>query len=334
MSFAAHPGLRPPALAPVIEGQPRSKISVLSLASSPDPASLRAGCSALRELTGLPVEQPAAMPPAGDFAGSVKARSAAFRNTWQCDDVGAIVCSRGGYGSNYLCPWLSAEAQREWLRAAPKPFVGYSDNTSILLALDRAGIVSFHGPMVASDFACGRADADSFLAALTGSPLEFSFAPSSGVQSLVPGEVHAPITGGCLSVVVTSLGTPWEIETAGRILFLEDVNERPYRIDRMLMHLLLAGKFREVRGVIFGAMAGCSPASVEEESLAQLIRRILGGLGVPIVFGFPSGHVESGNLTLPFGVPAALQSAEAGVRLRVESSTLIKTQTERGTSKP
>jgi muramoyltetrapeptide carboxypeptidase len=129
-------------------------------------------------------------------------------------------------------------------------------------------------------------------------------------------------------VIVTSLGTPWEIESSGRILFLEDVNEKPFRIDRMLMHLLLAGKFRGVRGVIFGAMSGCSPAAVEEESLPQMICRILGGLGVPIVFGFPSGHVECGNITLPFGVPAALHSSPSGVRLRVEAATLMKAQIE------
>jgi muramoyltetrapeptide carboxypeptidase len=127
-------------------------------------------------------------------------------------------------------------------------------------------------------------------------------------------------------VVVTSLGTPWEIETDGKILFLEDVNEKPFRIDRMLMHLLQAGKFREVQGIIFGAMLGCSPASGEEETLPQMIRRILGGLGIPTVIGFPSGHVTAGNLTLPFGVPAWLSSSEAGVRLQVEAATLMESR--------
>ena len=127
-------------------------------------------------------------------------------------------------------------------------------------------------------------------------------------------------------MVVSSLGTPWEIESTGKILFLEDVNEKPYRIDRMLMHLLLAGKFDGVRGVIFGAMLGCTPAAAQEETLPQMICRILGGLGVPIVFGFPSGHVESGNITLPFGVPAMLHSSESGVCVRVERSTLVATK--------
>lgn len=296
---------------------PRSKVGVVSLASTADHASLIAGCSALHQLTGWEVEA-VATEPDGDFAGTANARSEALTRLWHRDDIGAILCARGGYGSNYLLPLLDLDA----LKAAPKAFVGYSDNTSMLLALDRLGLVSFHGPMVASDFAAGHADAVSFCAALAGEPLDFSFVSGSGVHSLVEGEASGPLTGGCLSVVVTSLGTPWEIQTAGKILFLEDVNEKPFRVDRMLMHLLLAGKFEGVLGVIFGAMRGCT-AEAEEEALPQLIQRILGGLGVPIVFGVPSGHVQSGNLTLPFGVPALLTSSASGVRLQVESSTLI-----------
>jgi muramoyltetrapeptide carboxypeptidase len=291
---------------------------VVSTASVADSISLRAGCDSLREASGWRVEE-AMLQPEGAFAGSAQARAAALQGLWLGDDVDAIICARGGYGSNYLLPLLDFDT----LKAAPKAFVGYSDNTSLLLALDRAGIVSFHGPMIASDFATGRADTRSFLAALTGKALSFSFPADSNVRTLIPGEAHAPIIGGCLSVVVTSLGTPWEIRTAGRILFLEDVNEKPYRIDRMLMHLLLAGKFEGVHGVIFGAMPGCGPESADEETLAHMICRILGGLGVPVVFGFPSGHIDAGNITLPFGVPARLQGFPSGVRLQVERATRV-----------
>jgi muramoyltetrapeptide carboxypeptidase len=268
----------------------------------------------------------AALEREGDFAGSAARRAEALMEMWRRADVDAIVCARGGYGSNYLLPLLDFEA----LKASPKAFVGYSDNTSLLLALDRAGIVAFHGPMVASDFAKGLADESSFLAALRGKALEWTFKAggAEGVRSLIAGEAQAPIVGGCLSVVVTSLGTPWEIETSGRILFLEDVHEKPFRIDRMLMHLLLAGKFRGVRGIIFGAMRGCGASAGGEESLAQVIVRVLGGLGIPIVFGFPSGHVESGNVTLPFGVPAVLHSSEQVVRLQVAPATLTQTATQ------
>ena len=313
----------------------RGTVGVVCTASCVEGSALEAGCDRLRRLSGWQVEpSPVALQREGDFAGSPVARAAALMEMWRRDDVEAIVCARGGYGSNYLLPLLDFEA----LAAAPKSFVGYSDNTSLLLALDRAGIVSFHGPMVASDFAKGSADEDSFRAALGGGALYLRFAGDSKVQSLSAGEARGSIVGGCLSVVVTSLGTPWEIETAGRILFLEDVNEKPFRIDRMLMHLLLAGKFRGVRGVIFGAMLGCCADSEAEETLPQMIHRILGGLGIPMVLGFPSGHVEAGNITLPFGVPAVLHSSGAGVRLRLEPSTLIEApiqaQTESRISNP
>ena len=306
-------GTRAPAL------QPHSTVGVVSLASCVARPALDAGCNALSKLSGWKVAiSPGAWECEQDFAGSPFSRAEALIGMWQRPEVGAIICARGGYGSNYLLPLIDFET----LKATPKAFVGYSDNTSLLLALDRAGIVSFHGPMVASDFATGSVDDHSFCAALRGDSLDFAFSHVSNVQSLVIGEAHGSIIGGCLSVVVTSLGTTWEIETDGKILFLEDVNEKLFRIDRMLMHLLLAGKFRGVRGIIFGVMLGCSPASAEEETLQQLILRILGGLGIPIVFGFPSGHVESGNITLPFGVPAVLHSSESGVRLQVEPSTL------------
>jgi muramoyltetrapeptide carboxypeptidase len=298
-------------------------VGVVSLASGVERFALETGCRALRTMSSWQVEtSPLVLQCEGGFAGTPASRAAALMEMWQRDDVGAIICSRGGYGSNYLLPLLDFDA----LRIAPRPFVGYSDNTSVLLALDWAGIVSFHGPMVASDFARGCVDEYSFRAALCGQSLDFAFPGDSAVQSLVAGEAHAPITGGCLSVVVASLGTPWEMESAGKILFLEDVNEKLFRVDRMLMQLLLAGKFRGVRAIIFGAMLGCSPQSVDDETLPQMIRRILGDLAIPIVLGFPSGHVEQANITLPFGVPALLHSSGSGVRLQVAPATLIETQ--------
>jgi muramoyltetrapeptide carboxypeptidase len=303
---------------------PRGKIGVVSPASCVERSALEAGCRALGALNGWQVATSpfALLQCEGSFAGSAESRAAAFMEMWQREDVDALICARGGYGSNYLLPLLDFEA----LRMSPKAFVGYSDNTCLLLALERAGLVAFHGPMVASDFATGTADASSFRAALTGGALDLAFAAGSPVQTLVAGEARGTLTGGCLSVVVTSLGTPWEIETEGKILFLEDVNEKPYRIDRMLRHLLLAGKFNGVRGIIFGAMRGCAPASPQEESLAKMILRVLGGLHIPMVVGVPSGHVEEGNITLPFGVPAVLHGSELGVRLQVEAATFTAEQ--------
>ena len=306
------------------------KIGVVSPASCVERSALEAGSRALLAMNDWEVlTSPFALQQIeGGFAGGAGIRAAALMEMWQRDDVDAVICSRGGYGSNYLLPLLDFDA----LRMTPKAFVGYSDNTCLLLALERAGLVAFHGPMVASDFACGRADERSFRAVLGGQPLDLAFdrpsPPKTGalgtpsqVQTLAAGEARGTITGGCLSVVVTSLGTPWEIETEGKILFLEDVNERPYRIDRMLRHLKLAGKLDGVRAIVFGEMRGCAPDSPQDEPLAQMLLRVLDGLQVPIVLGFPSGHVEQGNVTLPFGVPAVLHAGTTGMRLQVEAAT-------------
>lgn len=300
---------------------PHGKVGVVSPASCVDRAALEAGCEALGKLDGWQVETSpfALLQGEGAFAGDAHSRAAALMEMWQRDDIEAVICARGGYGSNYLLPLLDFEA----LRMMPKAFVGYSDNTSLLLALEKAGLVSFHGPMVASDFGSGRADVESFRAALGGKPLDFNFSAGSPVKALIAGEALGAITGGCLSLVVTSIGTPWEIESAGKILFLEDVAEKPYRIDRMLMHLKQAGKFHGVRGIIFGAMRGCAPQAEKEEPLENIILRVLGGLGIPIVMGFPSGHVHAGNITLPFGVPAQLHGSQVGVRLQVEPATFL-----------
>jgi muramoyltetrapeptide carboxypeptidase len=303
---------------------PGGKVGVVSPASCVDRAALEAGCLALSKLDGWQVETSpfALVEEQGNFAGAAETRAAALMEMWQRDDIDAVICARGGYGSNYLLQLLDFDA----LRMTPKAFVGYSDNTMLLLALDRAGLVAFHGPMVASDFGTGCADENSFRAVLGGKALELSFDAQSSVKALVPGVVRGPITGGCLSLVVTSIGTPWEIQTTGKILFLEDVAEKPYRIDRMLMHLKLAGKFHGVRAIIFGVMRGCAPTSDGEEPLDKVILRVLGGLGIPIVTGLPSGHVHQGNITLPFGVPAQLDASPDGVQLQVQPATFLAAQ--------
>src|SRR5450755_3374567 len=134
---------------------PHGKAGVVSPASCVERSALEAGCRALGEFTGWQVAtSPCALQCEEGFAGSAAARAASLMEMWQRDDVDAVICARGGYGSNYLLPLLDFDA----LRLTPKAFVGYSDNTSLLLALERAGMVTFHGPMVASDFARGTAD--------------------------------------------------------------------------------------------------------------------------------------------------------------------------------
>jgi muramoyltetrapeptide carboxypeptidase len=200
--------------------------------------------------------------------------------------------------------------------------VGYSDLTTLLTYFsDAAGLVTFHGPMVAKDWAHedeGGVDLPSWRSALEGAnPWDLPLGADSRVQGLVEGAAEGILYGGCLSILVASLGTPYEIQTEGTILFLEDVAAKPYQIDRMLMQLKLAGKLKEVQGIVFGEMRDCVQNPNQAYRLEDVVFRIVGDLGVPVAYGVPSGHVSAGNITLPFGVRAALRVRSGGIALKI-----------------
>jgi muramoyltetrapeptide carboxypeptidase len=198
----------------------------------------------------------------------------------------------------------------------PKILVGCSDITSLLTAItDRTGLVTFHGPMAAKDIADGTLDLSSWINALHGAA--HWNVPTAGVEVLRAGKVRGQLYGGCLSMLVASLGTPYEIRTEGTILFIEDVAAKPFQIDRMLMHLKLAGKLDGVRGIICGEMLGCIQATNQGYTLEEVIMRVVGNLGIPVAYGVRSGHVSKGNITLPIGVSAVLNVAATGVALEI-----------------
>jgi len=134
---------------------------------------------------------------------------------------------------------------------------------------------------------------------------------------LVEGAAEGILYGGCLSILVASLGTPYEIRTDGTILFLEDFAEKPYQIDRMLMQLKLAGKLDGVRGIVFGEMRDCVQTANQDYTLEEVVLRIVSPLGVPVAYGLRSGHVTAGNITLPIGVRAGLTVRGGQVSLRI-----------------
>jgi len=246
------------------------------------------------------------------FAGSVERRMHEFHEFWRREDIGALICVRGGYGSNYLLEKLDYGM----IAARPKILLGCSDITSLLTAIhDRTGLIGFHGPMVAKDIADGTFDQLSWSNSLTG--IAEWDVPANGIEVLRPGTAQGKLYGGCLSMLVASLGTPYEIQTDDTILFIEDIGEKPFRIDRMLMQLRLAGKLEKVRGFVFGEMLDCAPPKGETYTLQQVIVRVLAPYNVPIVYGLKSGHVTSGNITLPLGVQAELKAEGVGVSLRI-----------------
>jgi muramoyltetrapeptide carboxypeptidase len=298
--------IKPPAL------RQGDKIGLIAPASSFSRDGFMAGCNRLRQMSYEPVYGEDIFDRDIYFAGTAERRTHELHEYWRRDDIAALICVRGGYGSNYLLEKLDYSL----FAARPKILLGCSDITSLLTAInDRTRLVGFHGPMVAKDIADGTFDLSSWKNALEGT--KSWIAPTAGVEVLRTGIASGRLYGGCLSMLVASLGTPFEIQTDGSILFIEDIAEKPYRIDRMLMQLRLAGKLNGVRGFVFGEMLDCAPPKGETYTLQQVIMRVLAPYQVPIVYGLKSGHVTGGNITLPIGVQAELEAQGASVSLRI-----------------
>jgi len=289
-------------------------VGIVAPASNVKRQSLEAGCEALRSLGYKPFYFDSIFDQDLYFAGSAEHRARELEEMFVRDDVRAILCARGGYGSNYLLKLLDLEK----IKAHPKIFAGYSDLTTLLTYFaDSAGLVTFQGPMVAKDFAdADGVDLFSWECALQGLS-EWTLKPDAGVKSLVEGSAEGVLYGGCLSLLVASLGTPYEVRTAGTILFIEDIAAKPYQIDRMLMQLKLAAKLADVRGIIFGEMVDCAQTKNQGYELEEVVLRVVGDLGVPVAYGLHSGHVSRGNITLPIGVTARLVVRESRVEVKI-----------------
>jgi muramoyltetrapeptide carboxypeptidase len=286
---------------------PDAAIGIVAPASFAQPDRIDRGLTALRSLGYAPqfaanalLRQPLY------FAGTPDQRLADLHAAFTDPDTAAVMCVRGGYGSNYLLDALNFEA----IAAHPKPFFGYSDLTGIQLRLlDELGLPVFHGPMLAADFYLANGvHLDSFRAALAGEL--YGVGAAEGLRPLKPSTTHSSVRGtlygGCLSILVSLIGTPWEPCTEGTLLFLEDTGVKPYQIDRMLWQLRKARKLEGVLGVVFGEMVDCASPGASASLLEEAILSALDGLDIPIAIGLRSGHVSRENVTLTFGVEAEL----------------------------
>jgi muramoyltetrapeptide carboxypeptidase len=283
-------------------------VRIISLASPVDEIRLERGCAELARIGyEVKVDPARVLARDGFFAGPKSDRVQALKQAFCETDSRAILCARGGYGSNYLLRALDD------LRASPKILCGFSDITSLQVFLWRTfGWVTFYGPMVGSGFDCGADspggyDGESFTRALT--ETEKSWTIDLRGESLAPGVAEGILLGGCLTLVQTSLGTAWEPHTNGAILILEDRDMKPYQVDRVLMHLKQAGKFDGLAAAILGEFPGCD-APPGTETVKDVARRILGSLEIPVVWGAAIGHTDRPMLTLPLGVRARLTTQE------------------------
>jgi muramoyltetrapeptide carboxypeptidase len=255
----------------------------------------------------------------GFTAGPVESRLGQLRALLLDPEVGAIVCTRGGAGAGRLLPGVDPAV---W-RRHPKLLVGYSDVTWLHLVLGGAGLVSLYGPMVARELAEGRAayDRGSLWHGLTGQGAPYASRPEQ-LRCLRPGAAEGILRGGCLSILAAASGTPWALRPAGEptVLFVEDVNEPPYRIDRMLLQLRASRALEGVRGVVFGEMKGCTPEPGADYTLEEVLLEAFDGLDVPVAFGLPSGHASGPIVTLPLGVAVRLECGEDGARFEAREA--------------
>jgi muramoyltetrapeptide carboxypeptidase len=283
------------------------KAAVLSPASTPDAAKVERGMEGLRTLGFLPVEAPH-MLTRGPlyFAGTTEQRLLDLHAAFADDTVRVLFATRGGYGANYLLEELDMDV----LGDHPKPLFGYSDLTALQITLlDTLNLPSFHGPMVSPDF--GREDGvhlPSLLAALAGEP--YKVGKAEGLRLLKAGTDPAPVRGtlygGCLSILLALLGTAFEPQTEGKLLFLEDVSTKPFQIDRMLWQLKQSEKLDGVKAIIFGEMLDCTSPGARPDLLEEVILNALDDFDGPICIGLRSGHVSRANVTLTLGVQAEL----------------------------
>lgn len=243
----------------------------------------------------------------GYLSGSDEERVAELHAMFASPKVKAIICLRGGYGSLRLLPHLDYNL----IRSHPKIFLGYSDITALHLALvQRAGLVTFHGPMIYPELGGDLTPYTeaALLNTLAGS-LSFNTLyclPDKGF-TIVPGQARGRLIGGNLSLLTSTLGTPFEIDTREAILFWEEVDEPLYRVDRMLTQLLLAGKLAAAAGMVIGECLGCG-------NLEGLLRERLAPIGIPCLYGLPCGHGQN-MVTLPLGVPVTLDAGAGYLRI-------------------
>ncbi len=284
--------------------RPGDRLAVVAPASPCAEDAVRRGALELETLGfEVPIDERVFAVAGGYLAGEAGQRAAHLQEAFADPSVAGIVCVRGGYGSAQILPLLDARA----IAASPKVFVGYSDITALHTWLrQEAGLVSFHGPMLEGRFADrSRYDRESFMGAVCGIEAMGALVPPA-LEVWRPGEASGVLVGGTITQLASSLGTPWAFDPPpGCVLFFDEVNERPYRLDRLLTQLVQAGIVGRAAAIVFNELPGCDEPGGEVRG-ADAVRRVLDGFTGPIVGGFPSGHTPGATVTLPFGVRATV----------------------------
>lgn len=257
----------------------------------------------------------------GYLAGTPEQRADGLNAMFADDEVDGILCLRGGYGAPQILPLLDYDC----IAQNPKLFVGYSDITALHTVFGQnANLATLHGPMAASDLAHGLDDwSKSYLIRALSEPEplgDLINPPGEEIVCMVEGCASGPVVGGNLTLVAALMGTPYQLDTRGKLLFLEEIDEEPYRVDRMLSQMALGGLFEDCAGVIFGTWTNCEPKKREGFSVWDVVQNIVVPYQKPTIWNIQIGH-GAVNMALPFGVEATLD-ATAG-KLTIEESVTI-----------
>jgi muramoyltetrapeptide carboxypeptidase len=298
---------------------PGARLAVVAPASAFDVDAFHAGVAELAALGFEASYDESVFERTGYVAGAPAVRAAALARAWRDPSVDGIIAVRGGYGSVHVLPLLDPDLPRTY----PKVFIGYSDITTLHMWLGQQGQVAFQGPMIEGRLARGveRYDRDTLLRAVSVADPLGEMAAST-LETFVRGEAAGPVFGGTLTQIAASLGTPYAFDPPpGCVLFLEDVAERPYRLDRLLMQLQLAGIFSRAAAIVLGTFPGCDEPGGEPTARATLAS-ILRTFGRPVVFGLPVGHVDGPALTLPLGVMTRVIAASLP-RVIIEEAAVV-----------
>lgn len=286
------------------------RIAIVAPASPFAREAFEAGIDELARIGFEPVYDPTVFDRLGYLAGTAETRSRALLSAWADPSVAAIIAARGGYGSVHLLPLLDPAL----FHRQGKAFIGYSDNTTLLTWINQTcQLVAFHGPMIAGRFARGTGayDLDSFRRCLC-EPVPAGPIDHPQVSVLREGTASGVLTGGTLTQLVASLGTPYAFDPPpGCVLFLDEVGERPYRLDRMLTQLRQSGLLGRAVALVFGELPRCDEPKGDAAAARAVVETLIEDFAGPVLYGLPSGHTTQAALTLPFGVRARVRTGSA-----------------------
>lgn len=308
---------------------PGDRVALVGPSGPVAPERVEPAVDAVKALGLVPILYPTATAQRGYLAGDDRRRAKDLTDAFLDDSIAGILCIRGGYGAQRMLPYFDLTAAL----SHPKVFCGYSDITAIHTLLNQNGLVTFHTPMPSTEWYKGLDGytLDSMKNLLfrprnEWKPLE-NPADTPAPQVIVPGEAAGRLAGGNLSLVSSSLSTFYEIDAEGTVLFLEDIGERPYRLDGMLTHLLNAGKLRSCAAILLGAFTDCeaedpSRSLTIPEIIADVVEPVCREKGIPLVTGLVCGHTLP-TMSLPLGASVRLKAeANGNVSLLPESEVI------------